>query len=94
MWRYGHFTGSGRPMRFMDEQGRLLNIYQQLTHLADDHLLTMAWGNMVGLGRKKRYLYHRQLRAKSLDGFYSAITAIFMRTCFGKGSRGLVMKRE
>jgi hypothetical protein len=43
-WVYGHLTGSGLPMRFVDEQGRMLNIYQQLTQLADDHLLDIRYG--------------------------------------------------
>ena len=85
VWRYGHFTGSGRPMRFMDEQGRLLNIYQQVTHLADDHLLTMAWGNMVGLEPKEAISVSQTLLRQSLDGFYSAITAIFHADMFREG---------
>ena len=40
-WVYGHLTGSGRPMRFIDAQGRILNIYQQLTQLTDEHLIPM-----------------------------------------------------
>ncbi len=48
-WVFGHLAGSGLPMRFMDEAGRLLAIYQQPTQLADDHLLAarfagQPWG--------------------------------------------------
>jgi hypothetical protein len=43
-WVYGYFTGSGLPMKFIDEQGRLLNVYQQITPLVDEHLLVMPWG--------------------------------------------------
>ncbi len=43
-WVYGHFTGSGLPIKFVDEQGRILNIYQQLTQLADDHWLDISYG--------------------------------------------------
>jgi hypothetical protein len=43
-WVYGHLTGSGLPMRFVDERGRILNIYQQLTQLADDHMMYLRWG--------------------------------------------------
>ncbi|NJN98095.1 MAG: hypothetical protein HC875_30440, partial [Anaerolineales bacterium] len=38
-WTSGHFTGSGLPMKFVDEQGRILNVFQQLTQLVDEHLL-------------------------------------------------------
>ncbi len=52
-WVYGHLTGSGLPMRFIDEQGRILNIYQQLTQLADDHLLDMRYGGQEWGGQAK-----------------------------------------
>jgi hypothetical protein len=38
-WFYGHFTGSGMPMRFADEDGRILNIYQQVTQFGDEGFL-------------------------------------------------------
>ncbi|MDX1377890.1 MAG: hypothetical protein R3307_03505, partial [Anaerolineales bacterium] len=46
-WVNGHLTGSGRPMKFIDEQGRIIDLYQQLTQLADEHLIPMdvpGWG--------------------------------------------------
>jgi hypothetical protein len=43
-WVYGHFNGSGLPMKFMDENGQVLNIYQQNTQLVDEHLIRMPWG--------------------------------------------------
>jgi hypothetical protein len=46
-WPNGHLTGSGRPMKFIDEQGRIIDLYQQLTHIADEHLIPMdvpGWG--------------------------------------------------
>ncbi len=43
-WKYGHFTGSGLPMKFVDERGRILNNYQQLTQLVDEHLLDALGG--------------------------------------------------
>ncbi|MGQ0601613.1 MAG: twin-arginine translocation signal domain-containing protein [Anaerolineales bacterium] len=44
-WAEGYITGSGLPMRFVDEQGRVLNVFQQLTHLVDEHLMKMPWGS-------------------------------------------------
>ena len=52
-WVYGHLTGSGLPMRFVDEQGRILNIHQQLTQLADDHLLDLRYGGQEWGGQAK-----------------------------------------
>ncbi|MBI5302387.1 MAG: twin-arginine translocation signal domain-containing protein [Chloroflexi bacterium] len=43
-WAYGYFTGSGVPMKFVDEQGRVLDILQQATQLVDEHLMKMPWG--------------------------------------------------
>jgi hypothetical protein len=42
-WVFGYFTGSGLPMRFVDEEGRVLNIYQQLTALVDEQLIGWTW---------------------------------------------------
>lgn len=38
-WVHGYLTGSGLPMPFVDEQGNLLRVYQQHTHLVDEHLM-------------------------------------------------------
>jgi hypothetical protein len=43
-WVYGYFTGSGLAMKFIDEEGKILNISQQLTQLVDEHLIKMPWG--------------------------------------------------
>ncbi|HXF70772.1 MAG TPA: twin-arginine translocation signal domain-containing protein [Thermoflexus sp.] len=42
-WVFGYFTGSGLPMRFVDENGRVLNIYQQSTILVDEQLIGWTW---------------------------------------------------
>jgi hypothetical protein len=52
-WVDGHFTGSGLPIKFVDEQGRILNIYQQLTQLADDHLLDVRYGGQEWGGQPR-----------------------------------------
>lgn len=43
-WVNGFFNASGLPMKFIDEQGRLLTIYQQVTQLVDEHLMKVPWG--------------------------------------------------
>lgn len=40
-WTAGYLTGSGLPMRFVDERGDLLSVYQQHTHLVDEHLMNV-----------------------------------------------------
>jgi len=69
-WANGHLTGSGRPMRFIDEQGRIINLYQQLTQFADEHLIPMdvpGWGGWPQLSAKEavevvKYLLDRSVK--------------------------------
>ena len=35
-YRHGYLNGSGRPVKFMDENGALLDLYEQNTHITDD----------------------------------------------------------
>ncbi|MCI0553443.1 MAG: twin-arginine translocation signal domain-containing protein [Anaerolineae bacterium] len=80
-WVYGHLTGSGRPMKFIDESGRLLDIYQQLTQLADEHLIPMdvpGWGGWPQLSAEEavevsKYLFDRSVK----HGDYCAIGGQF-----------------
>jgi hypothetical protein len=44
VWAFGHLTGSGLAMRFVDEQGRVLDVFQQLTQLVDEQMMQMPWG--------------------------------------------------
>lgn len=44
-WLSGYLTGSGLPMKFVDAEGRVLEIYQQLTALVDEHLLDLGWAD-------------------------------------------------
>jgi hypothetical protein len=84
-WIYGHFTGSGLPMKFVDEQGHILNIYQQTTQLADDHLLNLHWGGQAQISAETAIEVSKKLLRSSLDGYYSAITAIFHTDPFDAG---------
>jgi hypothetical protein len=38
-WVHGYFTGSGLPMRMVDSDGQMVDNYQLLTELIDEHLL-------------------------------------------------------
>jgi hypothetical protein len=78
-WIYGHFTGSGLPMRFVDEQGRVLNIYQQLTQLVDEHLLArlVPSSDWPQLSAEAATEVSRTMLDHSLAGAYSAIVGQF-----------------
>ena len=69
-WVNGHLTGSGRPMKFIDEQGRIIDHYQQLTQLTDEHLIPMdvpGWGGWPNLSAEQavevsKYLLDRSVK--------------------------------
>lgn len=84
-WVYGHFTGSGLPMKFVDENGRIINLYQQLTQLADDHLLNLHWGGSVKLPADEAVQVSKSMLDRSLNGGYAAISAIFHTDPFSAG---------
>ena len=80
-WVNGHLTGSGRPMKFIDEQGRIIDLYQQLTQLTDEHLIPMdvpGWGGWPNLSAEQavevsKYLLDRSIKYND----YCAITGQF-----------------
>jgi hypothetical protein len=79
-WPSGHLTGSGRPMKFVDEHGRLLDIYQQLTQFSDEHLIPMnvpGWGGWPGLTPQQAVTVATDLLDRSLNGDYCAICGQF-----------------
>ncbi len=79
-WPNGHLTGSGRPMKFVDEHGRILDIYQQLTQFADEHLIPMdvpGWGGWPGLTAQQAVNVAKDLLDRSLNGDYCAICGQF-----------------
>lgn len=79
-WANGHLTGSGRPMKFVDEQGRILDIYQQLTQFADEHLIPMdvpGWGGWPRLTAQQAVEVAKDLLDHSLSGDYCALCGQF-----------------
>ena len=88
-WVNGYLTGSGLPMKFIDAQGRILKIFQQLTHLADDHLLNLHWGGVVKIRAEAALEVARTLLDRSLAGQYSAITGHFHIDPFAVGGEWL-----
>jgi hypothetical protein len=80
-WPNGHLTGSGRPMKFIDDQGRILDIYQQLTQIADEHLIPMdvpGWGGWPKLTAQQAVSVAKDLLDHSVkNGDYCAICGQF-----------------
>lgn len=77
-WAYGYFTGSGLPMRFSDGRGKLLNIYQQLTPLVDEQVLTLPWAsNPASLDVAGAVAISQALIDQAINGSFAAISAQF-----------------
>lgn len=79
-WAFGHLTGSGLPMRFVDEQGRVLDIYQQPTQLVDEQMMRMPWGSggETGFTPEEAVEASRQVLARAQQpGGWAAIAAQF-----------------
>jgi len=84
-WMFGHFTGSGLPMKFVDEYGRILNTYQQLTQIADDHLLDLHWGGVARVSAETALDISDTLLTRSLAGEFFAIGTNFHVDPFAVG---------
>ena len=68
----GYFTGSGLPLRFSDENGRILDIFQATTQLPDE-----TWGQNI-------YNTFKTLIDRSIDqGYYGFLTANFHPPNYG-----------
>jgi hypothetical protein len=80
-WTNGHLTGSGRPMKFIDEQGRIIDLYQQLTQVTDEHNIPMdvpEWGGYAGLSAQETVEVSKYLLDRSVKfGDYCAIGGQF-----------------
>lgn len=80
-WVNGHLTGSGRPMKFIDEQGHIIDLYQQLTQVTDEHNIPMnvpEWGGYAGLSAQETVDISKYLLDRSVKyGDYCAITGQF-----------------
>lgn len=89
-WAHGHFTGSGLPTKFVDEHGRILNIFQQLTQMADDHLLNLFWGGVEKISAEAALDISRTLLTSTSTDPYSAIAANFHVDPFFYGQQSAV----
>jgi len=95
-WLFGYLTGSGLPMRFIDEQGRILNIFQQLTELADDHMVDMGWewNGPAKLSPEKCVEISKTLFQNSVKTAPTAFVAQFHADPFGFGSDDVIARAQ
>ena len=85
-WPHGYITGSGQPMRFVRADGTILPLYQQLTELADEHLLSaVSSGGFEQLNGTQAITVSQQLIDASLAGDYAALMTQFHVDVYGFG---------
>jgi hypothetical protein len=85
-WVHGHFTGSALPMKFVDEQGRILDIYQQVTQLVDEYLLKMWLDYGPQLDGEAAVRVSREVLGTSIDNGYGPVVAQFHADGFDPGT--------
>jgi len=67
-------------MKFIDENGRIIDLYQQLTQIADEHLIPMnvpGWGGWPQLSAQEAVEVSKTLLDRSVNGDYCAIGGQF-----------------
>jgi hypothetical protein len=85
-WAHGYATGSGLPMRFVDEQGRLLDLYQLATQLVDEHLMPVPWNlGLADYSVEDALEVSRTMLASGAAGVPSAFCAQFHVDPFALG---------
>src|SRR5262245_3261880 len=80
---HGFITGSGLPMRFIDETGTIVPVYQQVTSVIDEQLLVTSASEL--LTTDQALTVTRGLIDASQAGGYSAITTQFHVDYYGFG---------
>lgn len=73
---FGHFTGSGLPLKHVDELGQVLDVFQQNTQLVDEHLLD-ALGGKARLTAEQAVAVSRDLIDLSVRRFPAALGTQF-----------------
>jgi hypothetical protein len=72
---HGYITGSGLPLRFVDESGTIIPVYQQVTSLIDEQLIIEQYSERMTTSQA--LAVSRQLIDDSQAGGYSAIMTQF-----------------
>ena len=76
-WPHGYITGSGQAMKFVKADGTVLPVYQQLTQLADEQLISGADAGYEGLNNQEALLVSQSLIDASQAGDYAALMTQF-----------------
>ena len=86
-WPRGYITGSGQPMKFVRADGTILPLYQQLTELADEHLVAgiPSGEKDENLTAAQAITASQQLIDASLAGDYAALMTQFHVDTYGFG---------
>ena len=80
---HGYITGSGQSMKFVDENGTIVPVYQQVTSLVDEQLVTGS--ESEDLSPAQALAVSRQLIDESQAGYHAAIMTQFHVDYFGYG---------
>jgi hypothetical protein len=80
---HGYINGSGLPMRFIDQAGVIVPVYQQVTSIIDEQLLVGDFSEH--LSTSQAIAVSRQLVDDSQAGGYAAITTQFHVDYFAFG---------
>ncbi len=83
-WPHGYITGSGQPMKFVESDGTILPVYQQLTQLVDEQLT--AGENYEALNAAQAIQVSQQLINASQAGDYAALMTQFHVDYWGNGT--------
>ncbi|NJN97859.1 MAG: hypothetical protein HC875_29165 [Anaerolineales bacterium] len=75
-WMYGYFTGSGRPMKMVDETGQIVDNYQLLTGLIDEQLLKGVNSGYEGLDPAAAIAVSQQMIDNALT-YHTALATQF-----------------
>lgn len=75
-WRLGYFTGSGLPMRMIDEAGQIIDVYQLLTELVDEQLLKDVNTGWMGLDPQAAITISRTMIDNAIT-YHTALTTQF-----------------
>ena len=76
-WPMGYITGSGQPMKFVKENGTILDIYQMNTQLVDEHIVGGAGLGWMGLTYTQAITVSQALIDSSLTRDYAALMTQF-----------------
>lgn len=87
-WPHGYITGSGQPMKFVRADGTIIAVYQQLTQLVDEQLLTEVSGTSgENLTPAQAVAVSQQMIDASLAGDYAALMTQFHVDYYGLGGQ-------